>query len=153
MFEETVSIDLGASYTKVSHRRECLPVKKGVFEQDAKILMVDNSPLIPSLAIRTGDKRQPWVFGWKAANMNPVGMEVFQNWKAKLFDPHDKKESLTAITVAGKFFEWLKARLDDVGINLKKCQTRIAMPAFEKFDEQAMLVARCLDLNGWDDPS
>lgn len=154
MFEETVSIDLGASYTKVSYRRDCVPKKKGICEQEAKILMVDNSPLIPSLAIRTRDSRQPWVFGWKAAKMNPAsGMEVFQNWKADLFHPSNSKDSATAVTVAGKFFEWLKMHLDGAGINLKKCNTRVAMPAFKKFDEQALLIARCMDLSGWDDPS
>ncbi len=154
MFEETVSIDLGASYTKISYRRECAPKKKGIFEQEAKILMVDNSPLIPSLAIRTRDSRQPWIFGWRAAKMNPAsGMEVFQNWKADLFHPSNNKESATAVTVAGKFFEWLKTHLDGAGINLNLCHTRVAMPAFKKFDEQAALIARCMDLSGWEDPA
>jgi hypothetical protein len=154
MFEETVSIDLGASYTKVAFRGGCEPKRTGIVEQDAKILMVDNSPLIPSLAIHTRDSRQPWVFGWTAANMNPSrNMEVFQNWKADLFLPRNNKDSATAVTVAGKFFEWLRAHLESAGVNLKKCQTRVAMPAFRNFDDQAMLIARCMDLSGWDDPS
>src|SRR5690606_22960826 len=31
--------------------------------------------------------------------------------------------------------------------------TRVAMPAFKNFDDQAALIARCMDLSGWDDPS
>ena len=154
MFEETVCIDLGASYTKVALRGVCEPKRTGILEQEAKILMVDNSPLIPSLAIHTRDNRQPWVFGWAAANMNPSkSMEVFLNWKADLFLPGNNKDSASAVTVAGKFFEWLKSRIESAGVNLKKCQTRVAMPAFRNFDDQAMLIARCMDLSGWDDPS
>lgn len=154
MFEETVSIDLGASYTKVAIRRACEAKRTGIVEQQAKILMVDNSPLIPSLAIHTRDSRQPWVFGWTAANINPArNMEVFQNWKAKLFLPRNNEDSATGVTVAGRFFEWLRAHLDSAGVNLKKCETRVAMPAFRNFDDQAALIARCMDLSGWDDPS
>jgi len=47
----------------------------------------------------------------------------------------------------------VRMRVNASGIDIRQCQTRIAMPAFETFDENAFLVARCLDLSGWDDPT
>jgi hypothetical protein len=124
---------------------------------EAKVLMFDGSPLIPSLAIRTRDPAQPWIFGRQAAAMNPNReMQVFQNWKANLFRPQNDKDSVTAAIIAHRFFEWLRLKLERVtpiGIDVAKCQTRIAMPAFDTFDENAVLLARCMDLSGWNDPT
>jgi hypothetical protein len=118
------------------------------------VLLFDNSPLIPSLAIRTRNPSQPWVFGWQAARMNPdPGMQVFQNWKADLFRPRNDKDSATAAIIAHRFFEWLRSKLEAAGIDVRKCQTRVAMPAFDTFDDNAVLLARCMDLSGWDDPT
>ena len=154
MFEDTLSIDLGASYTKVAYRRVAVPNGIGTIRKGAEILMVDNRPLIPSLAIRTRDAGRPWEFGRVAAQMRPSSeMQVFQNWKANLFGSRNDQDSATAVIIAHRFFEWLGAKLESAGINLKKCQTRVAMPAFETFDEKARLIARCMDLSGWNDPS
>lgn len=156
MFEATLSIDLGASYTKVAYRPVCLPDAVGTLPAEAKVVMVDNSPLIPSLAIRAYNGNQ-WYFGRQAARLNPSrDMPVFQNWKADLFRPKNDKDSLTAAIIAHKFFDWLRVKLEQVkpiGIDVTKCQTRIAMPAFETFDENAVLLARCMDLSGWNDPT
>lgn len=161
MFEETVSIDLGAAYTKVAHRRTIDVNQTGTFKETAKILMVGGefdktfrSALIPSLAIRTQDPQHPWYFGWDAALMTPGSdMQVFQNWKADLFRPANDRVSGMAVIIAHRFFVWLKSKLESAGIDLKKCQTRVAMPAFNTFDEKAELIARCMDLSGWDDPT
>lgn len=154
MFEATLSIDLGASYTKVAYRSACIPTQVRPADQEAKILMFDNSPLIPSLAIRTRNVGQPWIFGRQAALMNPDGgMQVFQNWKADLFRSNNDKDSATAVIIAHRFFEWLRSRLEDMGIDVRQCQTRVAMPAFDTFDENAVLLARCMDLSGWDNPT
>ena len=153
MFEATVSIDLGASYTKVAYRPACVPVGAAPCKADAVLLMVGGSPLIPSLAIRTKRPGQPWVFGPEAANLKPgKDMEVFQNWKADLLRPENDKHSAAAVIVAEHFFGWLKKELAAAGIDLQKAQTRVAMPAFRTFDERAVLVARCMELNGWDSP-
>ena len=157
MFEPTLSIDLGASYTKVAYRATCLPSTLGTESAESKVLVVDNSPLIPSLAIRTRDAAQPWVFGRRAAALNPNHeMQVFQNWKADLFRPRNDKDSVTAAIIAHRFFDWLRLKLEQIkpiGIDVTKCQTRIAMPAFDTFDENAVLLARCMDLSGWNDPT
>jgi len=153
MFEATLSIDLGASYTKVAYRPACIPTQVGPMDQEARILMFDNSPLIPSLAIRTRNASQPWVFGRQAALMNPDGgMQVFQNWKADLFRPSNDKDSATAAIIAHRFFEWLRSKLEYMGIDVRQCQTRVAMPTFDTFDENAVLVARCMDLSGLGQP-
>ena len=116
--------------------------------------MIDNNPLIPSLAIRTRSATQPWIFGRQAAPMNPnQEMQVFQNWKAHLFNPQNDEDSVTAAIIAHRFFEWLRTKLEPMGIDVKKCQTRIAMPAFDTFDKNAVLLARCMDLSGWNDPT
>jgi hypothetical protein len=154
MFEETICIDLGASYTKIARRLAITPNRNGTFSQESKIVSIDRVQLIPSLAIRTRDMENPWIFGQDAAEMNPgADMQVFQNWKADLFRPANDKVSGTAIVIAHRFFVWLKSKLEAQGVDFKKCQTRIAMPAFDTFDERAELVARCMDLSGWDDPA
>ena len=157
MFEATVSIDLGASYTKVAYRRTCVPAGRRSITEDAQILMVDGppligrTPLIPSLAIQTRSKTKPWVFGWEAANLKPdATMKVFQNWKANLFRPQNDKDSASAIIVAEHFLGWLKEKLEAAGVNLEKAQTRIAMPAFKSFDDKALVMALCMEMNGWE---
>lgn len=154
MYEATLSIDLGASYTKVAYREACIPPRPGTLSVDSRVLLFDNSPLIPSLAIRTGDSDQPWIFGQQAAQTKPgARMRVFQNWKADLFRPKNDKDSATAAIIAHRFFEWLKGKLRDSNIDVRNCQTRVAMPAFDTFEDNALLLARCLDLSGWDDPT
>ena len=150
MFEATLSIDLGASYTKLAYRPACVPEHTGTLQEEAKVLRIDKSPLIPSLAIRTRDAGQPWFFGVTAAGMHPnQEMQVFQNWKAHLFNPQTDEDSVTAAIIAHRFFEWLRTKLESMSIDVKKCQTRIAMPAFDTFDKNAVLLARCMDLSGW----
>lgn len=153
MFDSTLSIDLGASFTKVAHRRKCIHRVTGQLEEDAKILMLDGSPLIPTLAIRTGRTSQPWVFGQQAARLNPTkNMEVFQNWKANLFRPENNDESAAAVMVAGHFFGWLKTKVEDAGVNLSKLHARVALPAFRTSENVALIIARCMELSGWDCP-
>ena len=63
--------------------------------------MVDGNPLIPSIAIQTQRKNMPWIFGVKAAKLNPDGtMKVHKKWKANLFLPQNNAESANAVIVA-----------------------------------------------------
>ncbi len=150
MFEPIVSIDLGASYTKVAYRPSCLPRGTGRQERLAKVLVLDGSALIPTLAISTGNKKLPWVFGRAAAGMTPTAdMEVFLNWKANLFRSTNDKESAEAVTVAGKFFGWMREQLEATGTDMARAEVRVAMPAFENMESKALLIARCMELNGW----
>ena len=154
MYQPTLSIDLGASYTKIAYRPACTPKETGTVRCEAKVVMVDGSPMIPSFAVYTRNPAKPWIFGREAAGMKPnKEMQVFQNWKADLFRPHNDRNTAAASIIANRFFEWLRSKLEDSGINVRKCQTRVAMPAFETFDQNAFLIARCLDLSGWNDPT
>ena len=153
MYEPVLSIDFGASYTKVAHRTVCKPAPRHPYDSRAKPVILDQSLLIPSLAIHTKKSRSPWLFGRQAAELTPDGnMEVFQNWKASLFHAQNNKDSAAAVIVAEQFFRWLKDKLEAAGIDVQKVHTRVAMPAFKTFDEQALLIARCMELAGWDSP-
>ena len=47
IYQATLSIDLGASYTKVAYRPACIPAHNGEQKEEAQVLSADNSPLIP----------------------------------------------------------------------------------------------------------
>ena len=150
MYESTLCIDLGASYTKIAYRRSCVPNNVGSKSEDARILTIDGNPLIPSLAIKTQSTTTPWVFGWEAANLTPdASMRVFYNWKADLFRSKNDRDSAAAVIVAEHFFGWLRQKLEEADIQLGNTQTRIAMPAFESFDSKALVMAKCMEMSGW----
>lgn len=154
MYDGVLSIDLGASYTKIAYRPACVPVRIGEHPTESMVWLPDDLALIPSLAIKSSNHASPWAFGWDAANLPfDRSMQVFQNWKADLFRPDNDKDSATAAIIAHKFFDWLRPKLKSAGIDVRECQTRVAMPAFKTFDENAVLLARCMDLSGWDDPT
>jgi hypothetical protein len=153
MFESTVSVDLGASYTKVAYRKSCSPTAGESAKEPAQVFALERTPLIPSIAVHTKRPAQPWVFGVDAAKITPSKeMEVFQNWKASLFRPQNDKDSAAAVIVATQFFGWLKGRIEASGVPLDKVETRVAMPAFKTFDEKALIIARCMELGGWNSP-
>lgn len=153
MFEAMISIDLGASYTKVAYRSACDSGPHRYASQDASIMVLDGSPLIPSLAIRTGRTQQPWLFGQQAANLKPgPGMTVFKNWKANLFRPTNDGESAQAVIVAEQFFSWLKQRIEETGLDLGCTHVRISLPAFDDCSVQASILAQCMSLSGWNAP-
>lgn len=153
MFEATLSIDLGASYTKVAYRAACNPSTPGPLREDATVLMVDGSPLIPSIAIQTQRKDMPWVFGTMAAQLNPdASMTVHRNWKSRLFLPHNNVESVEAAFVAEQFFRWLRGKLEAAGMNLERTEIRVAMPAFHSVGDTARIIALCMRMSGWKSP-
>jgi hypothetical protein len=152
MFNATLSIDLGASYTKIAYRKNCNLKGVGRIVEHAKTLVLQGSPLIPSLALRASGGKQQWFFGKTAAAMNPGGrMQVYMNWKSNLFRPSNDEASATGILVAGQFFRWLRDELQG-GIDLSTAETRVAMPAFSNIDAKALVIAKCMELNGWDSP-
>ena len=153
MFDTTLSIDLGASYTKVALRGLCVPTQTGQESKNAEVLTLDGSPLIPSIAIQTGNASQPWVFGREAAQVNPTPkMRVFENWKANLFRPENGSQSAEAAIVASHFFGWLKDKVQRAGVTPQAVQVRVALPAFKESATIALVIARCMELSGWDSP-
>jgi len=149
-YAATLSIDLGASYTKVSYRPK-LPQGDGQqSEAAAKILVLDGSPLIPSLAIYTGRVDRPWVFGREAA-LQPMagGMSRFINWKSNFFREGNDEHSVEATIIAVHFFGWLRERLAGSDANPENCETRVAIPAFDGKEKKAQMLAKCMELSGW----
>lgn len=150
MFAETLSIDLGAAYTKIAHRKSCLPGRRSPGNQRAELYMSESGPLIPSIAIQTHRQDQPWVFGWDAASITPgPKMKVYQNWKSNLFAAENSDQTAAAAIVACEFFRWLKGIVTDAGIDLDKAETRIAMPALPEFEKKALLIAQCMEMADW----
>lgn len=153
MFEPVLSMDFGASYTKIALRNACHPSPGHAYDSRAQHIILDQSVLIPSLAIHTKRPRSPWLFGRQAAELSPDGkMEVFQNWKSSLFHAQNNKDTAASVIVAEQFFRWLKDKLATAGVDVHKAHTRVAMPAFKTFDEKALMLARCMELAGWDSP-
>lgn len=152
MFGSTLSIDLGASFTKVARLPACRPTFGHAVVKAAKVLAVDGLALIPSIAIRTGRDDQPWVFGQDAAGLRPgPRMEVYRNWKANLFQSQNNRDSAAAAVVAEQFFRWLRSVVGASGVNLDDTTVHVAMPAFQQFEENAAVVSKCMQLAGWDD--
>jgi hypothetical protein len=150
MFGSTLSIDLGASFTKVAWRKACRPRFGQAARETAKVLAVDGSALIPSVAIRTGRAEQPWVFGQNAAVLRPgPKMEVFRNWKADLFQSDNNPNSAAAAVVAQNFFGWLYEEIGQSELDLTGARVTVAMPAFTQSDRNAAVVLRCMSLAGW----
>src|ERR1035437_558103 len=149
-YAATLSIDLGASYTKVSYRPKLPYGDMQHKEAAAKILVLDGSPLIPSLAIYTGRTDRPWVFGREAA-LQPMagGMSRFINWKSNFFREGNDEHSVEATIIAVHFFSWLRERLARLDTNPENCETRVAIPAFPGKEKKAQMLAKCMELSGW----
>ena len=143
----TLCIDLGASYTKLSLRRGCSFSRLGEIKRKASVLTIDNSPLIPSLAIKTD---RSYEFGMRAAGMKPGGnMDVFVNWKADLFSTWPEKNTKATI-ITYEFFKWLKNKITELEFfSLDDVQTRIAIPAFKRSLTTANRIACCMEEVGW----
>lgn len=149
-YAATLSIDLGASYTKVSYRPRLPEGGKHQSEAAAKILILDGSPLIPSLAVHTGRADKPWVFGRDAALLPTTGgMTRYINWKSNFFREGNDEHSVEATIIAVHFFGWLRERLAGSGVNPEQCETRVAIPAFEGKEKKAQMLAKCMELSGW----
>jgi len=151
-----IGIDLGASYTKMSYRpdwkhgRDYSEVRRYV--APSKLILVDESPLIPSLVIFT--KRNGWIFGNDAAEHTPTaGDQVFQNWKSVIFSKGTPREVDGALDAAGRFFQWLKAKLDALGIPVEKSRIKVCLPAFDNIAEPSEILANKMYRNGWQNVS
>lgn len=150
MFPDTISIDFGASTTKVAFRAKCEPSGIGEYSHDAKMFAVDSSILIPTMAIETGRSDKPWFFGREAEQLTPSPeMKVHRNWKADLLRPDNGPEAARSAIVAHHFFHWLREKLLTANALPKKSQVRILLPAFDDFDALKQIVIECMRSAGW----
>lgn len=146
----TVSIDFGSSYTKVGFRGACELHAPGSYNEDASLLLVDGSPLIPTLVIKTGMPDRPWVFGNDAANLSlAAGMTPFQNWKAGLFNRSNNPDTAQSTIIAEAFFRWLRSKIEPAAGGFHGKTVRIMLPAFRDFGDLAGVVARCMEMADW----
>jgi hypothetical protein len=66
-----LGIDLGASFTKVSYRPGWTAGR--TYDAPCRLLMIDDSALIPSRVIHTKDARKEWLCGLAAAHIDRSG--------------------------------------------------------------------------------
>lgn len=152
MHPPTLSIDFGASYTKVGFRSRCaLYAAPSRFDETARLVGLDEAALIPTLAIQTTNDKQPWIFGAPAADLTPgPKMKVFQNWKAGLFNRDNSPDAAQASIIAHHYFAWLRQRIETMHeIGLADCIVRVMVPAFYDFRELTGVLRRCFELAGW----
>lgn len=153
MFEPTLSIDLGASCTKIAYRSGCLPRFGRSSSVHGELLAIERSILIPSVVVKTGSADQPWICGEAAAQLRPgPGMKVFRNWKSRLFQERNDRYSTEASVAATEFFRWIRTEVENVGVELAETRVCVAMPAFQKFDEITKIISTCMALADWNSP-
>jgi len=152
MERPTVGIDLGASYTKVAYRSPLKRYGQNKFaEMKTEVALIDGSAMIPSLMIRTGDQRRPWITGADAAGTNPDGkMELFENWKSALYSSEFDAHKVRLVMVAGHFFGWLSDRLNGCGVDFgDNCRVRVTIPGLKRIEDRKDALIECMRLNGW----
>lgn len=146
-----LSIDLGASFTKVAWRPEWKEDEKR-FREPSRVVKIDGSELTPTLAYDPGDG-EDWLFGRQAATVTPgVAGRLHQNWKSVLFDEHaSPAEESAALEVAQRFFAWLRKKLSQKNCRASKAHTRICVPALRnsKIGRDRLLSA--MEAAGWSD--
>jgi len=154
----SLCIDLGASFTKVAYRDS--PDATSRLLQDAG-LPDDHHFCIPSVAARSV-ATDAWVFGTEAMDLKAgPRVEVYQNWKAELFDPDrevtfdvlddvdddvrkvllEGDRTLRALDVATRFLRWLHdvqipAMLP--GVDPASVETQLCVPDYILDDPLAM---------------
>ena len=154
MLTPTISIDLGASYTKVSYRHRLARHGKEKFATgNAETVVLERTATIPSVAIQTGDRKNPWIMGVDAAGTTPTPtMNVFENWKSALYSSSFDAEKVKLVFVAGAFFQWLLHGLDRIGVDVHRdCRVRVTIPALERIEKHKEALIECMTQNGWPD--
>src|SRR5664280_471821 len=147
----TISIDLGASFTKVGFRLGCAPTAGQPFEFEARVLTISGDALIPSLAVKTNQDRLPWLFGQDAADSRRgPGLEFCTNWKKGLYRPDNDAEAVKSAIIAHRFFEWLRINLTPVTDEWSTVRVRVTLPAFGYAAKLEGVVRRCMNLAGWE---
>lgn len=168
----TISIDLGAAYTKIAIRRE--PDSVSNLLSHEKFRLDDLHVCIPTIAAwRRSDDR--WVFGDDAQDLVPSDdIYVFRNWKPLLFTPPEESldpnsalgrmfyQSLHSATVhckvenlAAGYFRWLLREMLPYMIGDQPCTDpvlRISVPDFAEDLDYDCEIEQILQKAGWNSP-
>ena len=143
-----LGVDLGASFTKIAYRPAWTEGRR--YEAPCRLVMIEGKPLVPSLVIRTTNKRNPWLCGQTAASYRPAnGDRVFTNWKADLFSSALTPQVTGSLKAAGKFFDWLHRKISDTGIDVASCKVKVCLPAFPGIEGPASILGQEMELAGW----
>ncbi|MEM6926838.1 MAG: hypothetical protein AAF602_07930 [Myxococcota bacterium] len=165
----SLCIDLGASFTKIAYRSAPDATARLVTDAD---LPDDQHFCIPTVAARNR-ATDAWVFGVEAMDLKSgPRVEVFQNWKAQLFDPArdvsfdvlddipddvrrvllEGDPALRALDVATRFLAWLyEDQIPQmVGtIDISAVQTQLCVPDFVLDDALAMRLENTMHAIGY----
>lgn len=143
-----LSIDLGASYTKLAWRPQW--GNQVQFNAPSCSLSIDGEFYIPSIAVDLADGKGP-KFGTEAAGLNPGAHgRTYRNWKSILFDACPDPNALSeALKIASGYLEWIKRKLVKAHpeYDLDNAKLRICIPALneatqgEKYLEEAAIDA------------
>lgn len=146
-----LSIDLGASHTKVAWRRAWSEEVQR-FESPSEGVMIDESFLIPSIAYDPGNGAD-WVFGRSAAGITPgPNGRLYQDWKSHIYDEQaSKQKSKEVLEVATRFFRWLRDKLKASCPTIAEAHTRICVPAFESGKTGRKILMAAMEKAGWND--
>lgn len=131
-----LSIDLGASYTKLAWRprwkfNPALVDHESQFVSDSVSVEIGGAFYVPSIVLDPGKDGQ-WQFGMDAARSTPgAHARVFKNWKSTLFNEYASVEDVKmAMLAAQRFLEWLKMKLRH-HYQLDDAIIRLCVPEFD----------------------
>lgn len=149
-----IGIDFGASFTKLAYRQGFTAGQISQYEErQSQRLTVAGHDLIPTQAIETGRKDQPWVFGLQAAGMKPgKGMTLHRNWKAELLQADGRPPSASSLQVAQEFFGWLLKEISKPGVlpfRPDKAAVMLCVPAFNDSGATLTQLAAVMEEAGW----
>ena len=126
-----LSIDLGASYTKLAWRNAWHGTEE--YNSRSKIIQLDGEECVPSLVVDLGGGGK-WIFGEEAAKSVPgKGWCPHRNWKAGIFSPDNNSQSIAvAQDVAKRYIHWilLKVAKEKGSAEVKRALVRFSVPAF-----------------------
>lgn len=143
-----LSIDLGATYTKVSWR-PAWPSKDRGYEKQSKVIEIQGDTLTPTLVFDSA-RGHPF-FGKAAADLKPgPGDVVHASWKRELFDQSIPEVQQKAASVAGRYLGWLREEVAKAGVPVEQCRVRMCLPAFEENSEALGILCESMQENGWD---
>lgn len=148
MRKPVLSIDLGATYTKVAWR-PAWPDGKPAYEERSKMVMIEGETLTPTLVFDSVRGKSS-LYGSSAAGSKPgPGDVVHHSWKRQLFDPSYPDTQQNAASVAGRFLGWLRGEIVKAGVPVGQCRVRLCLPAFEGNSKTIGLLLESMRTNGW----
>jgi hypothetical protein len=145
-----LSIDLGASYTKLAWRPSW--GVGDVFNAPSRSVEIDGEFHIPSIAVDLGEGRDR-LFGTEAAGVNlGANGRTYRDWKSVLFDASPDPNALAeAKEIAEGFLRWIREKLaaHQSGYQLATAKLRICIPALKESAQGTDRLREAAKAAGW----